>query len=155
MHWLTLNQLSPCSFQVFRQCGIPKKKNESSSGFDPLDNFRVPDGSLEKLSSSSEEDLYESLAKNGAARDRRSADKQVAAVPSKPSCSWLQKPVAVLLLVKLYGIIRRVMIQSDSSSSNLHYSRSISPKRATSGEAHFRGLAPEQRSFVETSQRRC
>ena len=37
--------------------------------------------------------------------------------------------------------------------SNLHYTRSITPKRVTSGEAHRRGLAPRQHSSEETSQR--
>ena len=38
--------------------------------------------------------------------------------------------------------------------SNLHYTRGITPKRVTSGRAHLRGVAPEQHSSEETSQRR-
>ena len=37
--------------------------------------------------------------------------------------------------------------------SNLHYTRGITPKRVTSGGAHFRCLAPGQRSSQEISQR--
>ena len=37
--------------------------------------------------------------------------------------------------------------------SNLHYTRGITPKRVTSGGAHFRCLAPGQHSSEEISQR--
>ena len=37
--------------------------------------------------------------------------------------------------------------------SNLHCTCGITPKRATSGEAHLRALAAGQQSFEETSQR--
>ena len=40
-----------------------------------------------------------------------------------------------------------------SKKSNLHYTRRITPKRATSGGAHLRGLAPGQHSSEEASQR--
>ena len=36
--------------------------------------------------------------------------------------------------------------------SNLYYTRGITPKRITSGEAHLRGLTPGQHSSEETSQ---
>ena len=39
------------------------------------------------------------------------------------------------------------------STSNLHYTRRITPKRVTSGGAHLRGLAPRLHSSEETSQR--
>ena len=42
---------------------------------------------------------------------------------------------------------------SKIKESNLHYTRRITPKRVTSGEAHLRGLAPGQHSSKETSQR--
>ena len=37
--------------------------------------------------------------------------------------------------------------------SNLHYTLDITTKRETSGGVHLRGLAPEQHSCEETSQR--
>ena len=37
--------------------------------------------------------------------------------------------------------------------SNLHYAPGITSKRVTSGGVHLRGLAPEQHSSEETSQR--
>ena len=39
------------------------------------------------------------------------------------------------------------------SKSNLHYTRDITPKRVTSGGAHFRGLAPGLHSSEGTLQR--
>ena len=41
----------------------------------------------------------------------------------------------------------------NESKSNLPCTRGITPKRATSGEAHLRCFAPGQHSCEETSQR--
>ena len=42
---------------------------------------------------------------------------------------------------------------SARSKSNFYYTRDITPKLVTSGGIHLRGLAPEQHSSEETSQR--
>ena len=44
-------------------------------------------------------------------------------------------------------------VTKKKKKSNLHYTRGITPKRVTSGGAHLRGLAPDQHSSEETSQR--
>ena len=45
------------------------------------------------------------------------------------------------------------LLQIESPKLNLHYTRGITPKRVTSGGAHFAGLAPGQHSYHKTSQR--
>ena len=42
---------------------------------------------------------------------------------------------------------------TEVSKQNLLYTRRITQNCVTSGGTHFRGLAPEQKSFGETSQR--
>ena len=44
-------------------------------------------------------------------------------------------------------------ILDDKMQLNLHHTRGVMPKRVTSGEAHLRGITPEQHSSEETSQR--
>ena len=41
----------------------------------------------------------------------------------------------------------------ETKKSNPHYTRGITPKGVASGGIHLRGLAPEQHSSEETSQR--
>ena len=45
------------------------------------------------------------------------------------------------------------MLAKIQTKSKLHNIRDITPKRVTSGRAHFRGSAPGQHSSEETSQR--
>ena len=57
----------------------------------------------------------------------------------------------------LYSVIflqleQKKLIQTLARKSNLHYTRGITLKRATSGGAHFRSLAPGQHCSEETSQ---
>ena len=44
-------------------------------------------------------------------------------------------------------------LAADQAKSNLHYTRSITSKRVTSGGSHLRGLTPGLHSSKETSQR--
>ena len=43
--------------------------------------------------------------------------------------------------------------RANKSKSNLHYTRGITPKRATSGGAHLSCFVPGQHSSEETSRR--
>ena len=52
-----------------------------------------------------------------------------------------------------FEIIRQKITDIQIKKSNLHYTRSITPKRVTSGGVHLSGLAPGQHSSEETSQR--
>ena len=66
--------------------------------------------------------------------------------------SWNCLGIEPWLLIAM--IYRKTFISNDQLiKSNLHYTRGITPKRATSGGIHLRGLAPGQHSSEETSQR--
>ena len=60
------------------------------------------------------------------------------------SCTVVTFPLSYRIFYRVDGAHKR---------QNLHYTRGITPKRVTSGEAHLRDLAPGQHSSEETSQR--
>ena len=59
----------------------------------------------------------------------------------------------VVLTFQLTNFFRPANALGVAGKSNLHYTRVITPRRVTSGRAHFRGLAHRQQQLQETSKR--